>query len=267
MEISKQQKHLNEEQQELLGMTLDEFNDMFNRVLGVYNKEECDLELIDPSVKPVHVRPFTVPDKLRPMLKKELDKLVELKVLNKVLNSQWAFPTFLVPKKDGTARFVSDFRKLNALLKDESFPLPIIKEVLTRRHGFDWVTAIDLTSQFYHFLLTKHASRLCTITTPYGLYRYLRLPMGIKNSPSFAQAVMQRLFQNMSDVEVFIDDVAIFTHGSLEQHLATVKEVMKILDEAGFSIKPKKCFWAVKSVEYLGHIISTEGIKPQPKKN
>ena len=239
---------------------------MFNQVLGVYPKIKTTLKSIDPTVKPVHVRPFTVPNKMRNLLKEELDKMVHLGVLEKALTSSWAFPTFLVPKKDGTARFVSDFRKLNQLLLDESCPLPIIKEVLTRRLGFTWVTTIDLTSQFFHFLLTKSASELCTITTPFGLYRYLRLPMGVKNSPSFAQAVMISLFWDYIEVEVFFDDVAVFTYGSYTAHLEAVRKVLKVLSESGFSIKAKKCSWARKSVEDLGHIITTDGVKPQPKK-
>ena len=265
-EIAEQQSHLTKEQQKQLGSVLNEFNEMFNRVLGSYVEEEVDIKLIDPKVKPIHVRPFTVPDKHRELLKKEIDKLVFLGVLEPVNTSAWAFPSFLVPKKDQTARFVSDFRKLNKLIVEEMCPLPIIKEVLTRRKGFSWVTVIDLTSQFYHFKLTKEASLLCTITTPFGLYRYLRLPMGIKISPAFAQAIMQKLLRKFPEVECFIDDVGIFTSGTFVQHLEIIKEVLKILSDSGFSIKPKKCSWAVKQVEYLGHIITTEGVKPQPKK-
>ena len=265
-EIAQQQLHLSEDQRKEMATVLNEFNDMFNQTLGVYPHKKANLTLIDPNVTPIHVRPFTVPNKLRKLFKEELDKLVRLEVLEPILTSAWAFPTFLVPKKDNTARFVSDFRKLNQLIVDESCPLPIIKDVLTRRLGFDWVTAIDLTSQFFHFLLTKFASLLCTITTPFGLYRYRRLPMGIKTAPSFAQAVMQSLFGPNVTVEWFLDDVAIFTKGTYSEHLEEVKKILKILANSGFSIKPKKCAWAQKSIEYLGHIITTDGVKPQPKK-
>ena len=208
-EVAKQQDHLPSEQQQSLGETLDNFNTMFNHTLGSFEGAVADLKLIDPNCRPVHTRPFTVPNKLRPLLKKELDKLVELKVLTPVLSSSWAFPTFLIPKKDNTARFVSDFRLLNQLIIDEQYPLPLIKEVLTRRSGFDYATVLDLTSQFYHFRLTKFASQLCTITTPFGLYRYERLPMGVKNSPSFAQSVMESLFRDFEEVECFIDNLGI----------------------------------------------------------
>ena len=265
-EVATSQEHLSREEQAQLGAVLEEFNAMFNRTLGVFHGAMADLKLINPNVTPIHTRPFSVPDKYRVLLKKELDKLTALGVLEPVISSPWAFPTFLIPKKDDTARFVSDFRLLNKVLVDEQFPLPLIKEVLTRRCGFNYVSVLDLTSQFYHFLLTKFASKLCTITTPFGLYRYKRLPMGVKNSPSFAQSIMQNLFRNHPHVECFIDDIAIFTDGNFSKHIEAIRNVMIILDKAGFSIKPKKCHWAVQQVEYLGHIITTDGIKPQPKK-
>lgn len=237
---------------------MNQFNNMFNRTLGIFRGATANLVLKDPTCTPVHTRPFSVPDKLRKLLKDELNKLVSLGVLEPILNSAWAFPTFLVPKKDNTARFVSDFRLLNQLLVDEQHPLPLIKEVLTRRFGFTYVTVLDLTSQFFHFPLTPYASKLCTITTPFGLYRYKRLPMGIKNSPSFAQAVMESLFRDHDNVECFIDDLAIFTKGNFIHHLSSIKTVMTILDKSGFSIKPKKCHWAVSKCEYLGHVITTD---------
>jgi Reverse transcriptase (RNA-dependent DNA polymerase). len=103
--------------------------------------------------------------------------LLLLDVIEHVLVSKWAFPSFIVPKKDGTARFVSDFRLLNQLLADEQHHLPIIRYVLTRRSGYSYVTTIDITSQFYHFELDPVSRKYVTITTPFGKYRYSkRLP-------------------------------------------------------------------------------------------
>lgn len=264
-DIAQEQEHLQSEERNLLGLTLGEFNPMFNQVLGLYPHAKCDLRLKN-GAEPIHTRPFQVPDKFRDLLKKELEKLVSLRVLSPVLSSAWAFPTFLIPKKDNTARLVSDFRKLNTVLEDSQFPLPMIKEVLTRRQGFNYVTCLDLTSQFYHFELTNKAKEYCTITTPFGLYRYNRLPMGVKNSPAFAQSVMVHVLQHFENVEVFIDDIAVFTTGTFEDHCNKLAAVLKVLMDNGFSIKPKKCFWAQQSVEYLGHVIETDGVRPQPKK-
>lgn len=264
-DVAKLQDHLSESEQDLLSKLLNEFQTMFNRILGTYPHEEVELEL-KPDAKPILCKPFSVPNKLLPFLRNEVKKMCQLSILRPRLTSKWAFPTFLIPKKDGTARFVSDFRRLNEILEDYTHDLPLIRDVLTRRSGYDYVTILDITSQFYHFLLSKAAQELCTITTPFGRYSYNRLPMGVKLAPSFAQAVMVRIFHDMTTVECFMDDIAIFTKGTFEEHLKDIREVLRRLDENNFSIKPKKCHFAIKEVEYLGHKITPEGIKPQPKK-
>jgi Reverse transcriptase (RNA-dependent DNA polymerase). len=88
--------------------------------------------------------------------------------------------------------------------------------------------------------------------------------MEIKSAPAFAQAVMTKLFRDLEYVECFIDDLAIFTTGTYEDHLKHVAEVLKHLDAHNFSLKSKRCKFAMKEVEYLGHVITPEGICPQP---
>jgi len=174
--------------------------------------------------------------------------------------------SFLVPKKNGTFRLVSDFRRLNKLLADAPYPLPQIKDVLQRLSSFTYVSVIDITSQFYHFNLDSTSRQLCVITTPFGLYQYLRLPMGIKIAPSFAQSVMDSLFGQNVNVEVFMDDIAIFSTGSFTSHLETLRSVLSILATENFRINRSKCTFAATQVEYLGHTITPSGIKPQIRK-
>ena len=131
-EIAATQEHLSIGQRRILSSVLEEFNPMFNRTLGYYPEAKVDINL-KPNTKPIHVRPFKVPDKLRGMLKNEIDKLVNLEVLEPILNLHWGFQTFLIPKNDNTAHFVSDFRLLNKVIEDMQHPLPQIKDVLTRR--------------------------------------------------------------------------------------------------------------------------------------
>ena len=119
---------------------------------------------------------------------------------------------------------------------------------------------------FYTFELDEAAQKLCVISTPFGLYQYLRLPMGLTNSPDVFQSVIYPLFQDMVEVDVFIDDIAIFTSGTIEHHFSVVSQVLHCLEESGFTVNPGECDWAVKSTDYLGFLITTEGIKPLPKK-
>ncbi len=80
--------------------------------------------------------------------------------------------------------------------------------------------------------------------------------MGLTNSPDVFQSVMHPLFQDMSEVDVFIDDIAVFTSGSLERHLKVVAQVLSRLEASGFTVNPSKCAWAVQSTDYLGFLIN-----------
>ena len=163
-------------------------------------------------------------------------------------------------RRSGTACFVSNFCLLNDVIRD----LPKIQDVYRRREGFQWVTSLDLTSQFYHFLLRVLARKLCIINNLFGLYRYLPLPMGLKISPCFVQAVLSIIFADTPYVEVFLDDITIFARGSFKLHLHHIREVLSMLGKANFSIKPKKCEWCKKEIFNLGSIISCKGIRPDP---
>jgi Reverse transcriptase (RNA-dependent DNA polymerase). len=265
-DITEQQTHLSPEHRTALAAMLAKHDQIFNQVLGKYPDGSVRLQVV-PGVSPIHCKPFGVPNRNLKQLKREIDTLLLLDVIEPILILEWAFPSFLVPKKDGTAWFVSDYQKLNEVSLDEKHDLPKIKDVFQLRSGFDYVTTIDITSQFYHFSLDPDSRKYVVITTPFGKYRYKRLPMGIKIAPAYAQAVIAQIFHDLMDfVECFMDDLAIFTKGTWEEHLAHVDLVLTRLNAADFSIKPKKCHFAVQRVEYLGHFITPNGIEPQPQK-
>ena len=201
-----------------------------------------------------------------PVPKKELFRLVEIGVLEQTGESKWGFPTFIVPKKDGRVRWVSDFRRLNTELVRTPYLMPNTNDIMRKRKGFTYMTKIDLSMGFYHFQLDEESQELCVIVTPFGKFKYKRTPMGVCNSPDIFQAVMHRLFQHMPEVECFIDDIGIFTNGTYEEHLAVVKKVLQILEEEGFSVNPLKCDGAVDQTDYLGYIMTRTGLKPMPKK-
>ena len=108
-------------------------------------------------------------------------------VLRKCSDSEWGAPTFIIPKKNGTVRFISDFRKLNAQLKRKPYPIPKISEMLQELEKFTYATALDLNMGYYTIRLDPDTQKLCTIVTPFGKYQYLQLPMGVLCSPDIFQ--------------------------------------------------------------------------------
>jgi hypothetical protein len=143
-EVLEQQKHLNSSQKMQLRAVFTGFEKLFDGKLKKYMGKKIRLELKDDA-KPVHCKPFPVPQKHAEVFKKECKRLCEEDVLEPVGATEHAYPTFIIPKKDGTVRWVSDFRKLNAKLRRRVYPLPRIQDVLHRRPNYQYFTKIDLS--------------------------------------------------------------------------------------------------------------------------
>ena len=149
-----------------------------------------DLELKEPNVKPHHSKPYPVPHSQEQKLKAELERLCQYGIMRKINRSEWACPMFTISKPDGSLRSLADLRELNKVIKRKPYPLPKITDMLQKLEGFMFATSLDLNMGYYHTLLTPNASRLCTVVVPWGKYEYLRLPMGLCNSPDIFQEKM-----------------------------------------------------------------------------
>jgi hypothetical protein len=129
--------------------------------------------------------------------KREVQTLSDLGVLKWQDDSEWALPTFIIPKKDNMVRVVRDFREVNKRVVRKLFPIPKISTVLQELEGFTYVTALDLNMGYYTIRLDPDASKICTIIFSWGKYSYLWLPMGVACSPDIFQAKMSELMATL----------------------------------------------------------------------
>jgi hypothetical protein len=243
---------------------LQDNNKVFDGTLGVYPHKKVHID-IDPNAKPVHSRPYPVPRIHLKTFKKEHDHLVRIGVLAAQQESEWASPSFIIPKKEGRVHWISNLRQINKVIRRKQYPLPIITDILRKHSEYKFITKLDVRMQYYTFELDVESQDLCTIVTPFGKYKYLRLPMGLKCSPDNAQAAMENVLSDIEDAYVYIDDVGAFSN-DWDHHVKLIATILQRLHEYGFIINPLKYEWAVKETDWLGYWLTPQGLKPWKKR-
>ena len=164
-----------------------------------------------------------------------------------------------------TVRTISDFWELNKQIVRRPYPIPKISTTLQELEGFTYAMALDLNMGYYTIRLDPRAVEMFTIIFPWGKYSYQRLPMGYAGSVDIFQAEMMKLMEALEYVRAYIDDLLVITRGTLEDHLEKLREVLRRLRGAGLKVIAPKSFFCTHKIEYLGYILTREGIKPQPK--
>jgi Reverse transcriptase (RNA-dependent DNA polymerase) len=263
--VIKAQAHLVSTERDQLARLLHKYEHLFDGTLGEWKGSGVSFELKEGSV-PYHGRPYPIPHIHEAPTRKEIDRLVFLGVLEPCTDSEWGAPSFIIPKKNRTVRFLSDFSRLNAMLKRKPFPIPKIQDMLQKLEGFKYATALDLNMGYYTIRLNPDAQRLCTIVLPWGKYKYLRLPMGISGAPDIFQAKMSSLMAGLDFVRVYLDDCLILNKTTFTDHLAKLELAFKRLSNAGLRINADKSYFGRGEIEYLGYWVTREGIQPLPAK-
>ena len=264
-EIVQNSDHLKQDEKRSLLPLLKRYEDLFDGTLGRWHDDDYDIEL-KPDAQPYHARSYPIPKVYEKTLRHEVDRLCKLGVLKKVNRSEWAAPTFIIPKKDKTVRFISDFRELNKRIKRKPYPIPKIQDIMQKLEGFRYATTLDLNMGYYHIELSPAAKRLCTIVLPWGKYEYQKLPMGLSSSVDVFQEKMSTLMSGLEFVRAYLDDICVISSDSWQDHLDKLELVLKRLREAGLKVNAKKSIFGTDEMEYLGYWVTRNGIQPVSKK-
>jgi hypothetical protein len=216
--------------------------------------------------RPIKQSPRRPPISMESAEEIEVDKMLQQGVV-KPSESPWASPVVLVKKKDGSIRFCVDYRKLNDVTRKDAYPLPRIDDSLDCLSGATWFCTLDLLSGYWQVPVAEKDMEKTAFVTKSGLYEYLVMPFGLTNAPATFERLMERVLRGLQwrKCLVYIDDIIIFGKDFTET-LANLRCVFLRLREAHLTCKPKKCEMFKKEVNFLGHVVSGDGIKCDPRK-
>ena len=199
-------------------------------------------------------------------VKEELQRMERLGVISKIEEpTDWCSGMVVVPKSNGKVRICVDLTKLNESVHRERHPLPAVDQVLAQLAGAKVMSKLDANAGFWQIPLSEESSRLTTFITPFGRYRFHRLPFGISSAPEHFQRRMSEILTGIPGVVCMMDDILVYG-ATLEEHDKHLREVLQRLQKAGMTLNREKCQFAQTSVRFLGHVIDSAGVRPDPDK-
>jgi len=243
---------------------LDSFEDVLKNELPAGHAADltpCVIKVIDP--RPVFMKPYRNPVNSDEIIQKEITRLLEVGIIEKA-ESEYNSPILIVPKKDQSARFCVDYRQLNSRTESPATVLPAIEDHLYRFNGAQLFTVIDLTQGYHQLRIDPESQKLTAFSAGGQQYVFKRLPFGLKQAPALFSARLAAII-NYPFTRIYLDDIIIYSK-DMDTHKQHIKIVLETLRKFKIIAKRSKCQWAKKEVEYLGHAITSEGIKPTAEK-
>ena len=227
---------------------------------------------LDESIPPVQHAQRRIPVPLREELQRTLSELTQQGIITPVQEpTPWISSMVVVPKKNGTLRICLDPQDLNRAIRREHYPLPTIEDIATRLHEAKIFTVLDVAKGFWHVELDESSSLLTTFHTPFGRYRWKRMPFGISSAPEIFQRRMHELIEGLHGVEVVADDFVVVGFGkSVEEatrnHDENLHAFLQRCASRGVKLNPEKVRLRLREVPFIGHIATDQGLCADPAK-
>ena len=258
--------HCSDEERDLLLNRLLEKNEVFALCDEELGETDTVQHFIDTfGAKPVKEAARRLPYALRQQLEVELDKLLKIKCIEPA-NSPYASPLVLVRKPDGNLRVCVDYRSANKDTIPDRYLLPRVDELIDAigARKAIYFTTLDLMRGYHQVKMAEESKEKTTFMCHHGLYQFCRMSFGLTNAPATFQRLMDKLFDGWSFVFIYLDDILIASR-NFEEHTSHVIEVLQRLQDVGLKVKPSKCIYAEKQIDYLGFNISATGVCPTHK--
>jgi len=242
------------------------FSDGVGRLEGEYSIQ------VDSSVPPVQHAPRRVQVALHQKLRATLDQLENDDIVAKVtVPTPWVSSMVVVPKKDDSLRLCLDPKDLNKAVMREHYPLPVVEDVAVRFNKARLFTVLDVRQGFLHVVLSQESSYLTTFNTPFGRYRWKRLPFGIRSAPEVFQRRMHQLIEGLRGVEVIADDFCVVGYAETDEEAAldhdrNLRAFLMRCTECNVKLNADKFKLRQAEVPFIGHVASNRGLQVSPDK-
>jgi hypothetical protein len=250
-----------------LQQVLNAYEDVFSDPNTLPPRRQLDHAItLEHGATPTNNRPY----RYSPLQKDEIERQVQEMLAAGIITqsmSPFASPVLLVKKKDGSWRFCVDYRRLNELTIKNKFPLPIVDELLDELAGTKYFSKLDLRAGYHQIRMRPEDEEKTAFKTHHGHFQFRVMPFGLTNAPATFQCIMNLVFAPFlrKFVIVFLDDILVYSD-SCEKHLQHLQLVLDKLRGAQFYAKLSKCSFGQTSIQYLGHIISDQGVATDPEK-
>lgn len=230
---------------------------------------ECRIELL-PGVRPVNLRQYRLTPREKEELLAQCDSFIQ-KGWIEPSASGWCSSVLFVPKPNNKLRFCVDFRGLNqrtVVDPDNKHVIPRQAELMDSLNGAAVFSTLDLASGYYQLAVESDSRPLTAFPTPYGLYQWRVMPMGLMNAPAVFQRAMNTILREHIKAGyclVYLDDIIVLSR-SLDEHARHLDSVLSALSAHNLFCQLPKCVFAQAELKYLGHVVSGQGVKPDPAK-
>lgn len=265
-------EHLNPEERSLLTNLCHEYKEIFHHPeipLSATNLTKHHIRTKNEI--PIFSKTYRYPHVHREEVKNQINKMLQEKIIEPS-ESPYNFPIWIVPKKlDASGikkwRIVIDYRKLNENTIEDKFPLPNIETVLDNLGRANYFTTLDLASGFHQIEIEQKDREKSAFSTEEGHFQFRRMPFGLKNAPAAFQRMINTALSGLTPTQclVYLDDVIVYSN-SLQEHISRLKNIFERCRATNLKIQLDKSEFLHKSVKYLGHVITPEGIRPDPSK-
>ena len=256
---------LNSTIRQQLDNLLGTFKDQFTKdktTIGTTPLTQMSINTGDSD--PVSQKPYPIAMKHYNWVKEEINKLLEAGVIRNS-HSSWSAPIIVVPKGDGGKHLVIHYRALNKVMRKFVWPMFKVEDIFSQLNGAKYFSTLDLRAGYHHIGLTTDSIPKTAFTSPFGKYEYVKVPFRLAQVPVYFQELMMGVLKDLPFAMAYLDDIIIYS-STPEEHLQHIKTIFEKLRHAKLSMKLSKCHFFTKEIQYPGHILGVEGIRPVPAK-